>query len=298
MVESLWSPSVRVEMAAADLATQVAYALMAAGVGVTGPDNPDLNALVVVREAPRTAEALQAAWDQLCAARHCPPPGLILLLTGDSLLTVEEGLQHGADAVLPWPQQAGLLPAMAQRLFHRRLADLECQPLTGLPSAMALYRRLAAPGPEAVAVLSFDLTHFKAYNDRYGFARGDQVLRFLAQVLVGCAEDGEAVYHLGGDDFAVVADTVRSDRIAREAVARFREGVARFYDESDRAQGWILGVSRETGRPTRSPLTDLSAVGVPCAPGLAPDLPSLTQSLARLHRRWRGADGTSIAAPE
>ena len=80
--------------------------------------------------------------------------------------------------------------------------------LTGLPNRVRFMRKLAqllaeTEPPAAVAVLFLDLDHFKPVNDRYGHAVGDQVLRVIAQRLLGTIRATDLVARLGGDEFMV-----------------------------------------------------------------------------------------------
>ncbi|GGK51063.1 sensor domain-containing protein [Salinarimonas ramus] len=86
--------------------------------------------------------------------------------------------------------------------------------LTGLPNRAELKRRTAsaleedAPGG-SVAVMLLDLDRFKAVNDTFGHATGDEVLVEVGARLRACVRDRDLVARLGGDEFAVL---VRSER--------------------------------------------------------------------------------------
>jgi GGDEF domain-containing protein len=141
-------------------------------------------------------------------------------------------------------------------------------PLTGLPGNRAIDRELRRrlDAGEAFVVLYADLDAFKAINDRYGFDRGDQVLRFTAAAIqeAVAGAPGTFVGHVGGDDFVLAADPRVVEEVARDAIRRFDAGIAAFYDPEDRERGSILAHDRQ-GRETRTPITALTVVGVPVA---------------------------------
>lgn len=74
--------------------------------------------------------------------------------------------------------------------------------LTGLPGRRALNEALMKLG-KRYAVAMVDIDHFKQFNDRYGHAVGDQVLRMVASKLGGVSGGGRA-FRYGGEEFAVL----------------------------------------------------------------------------------------------
>ncbi len=139
--------------------------------------------------------------------------------------------------------------------------------LTGLPGSPVLRddveRRLSAGEP--FIFLYLDIDNFKAYNDVYGFGRGDIVIRALAKEVVEatrrCGTPTDLCVHIGGDDFAVVTTSPRYAEIAREITAGFAGKVPGFYDAEARARKYIETPSRR-GEPTRYPLMTVSIGGV------------------------------------
>jgi diguanylate cyclase (GGDEF)-like protein len=89
-------------------------------------------------------------------------------------------------------------------------------PLTGVANRYALYdavetgiKKADALG-SAVAILFVDLDRFKAVNDKFGHAEGDQVLRNVASRLKGAVRDGDVVARHGGDEFVIMMQGLSS----------------------------------------------------------------------------------------
>lgn len=98
-------------------------------------------------------------------------------------------------------------------------------PLTDVLNRRGFFTALAQLPAEQLSTLllaTADVDKFKAVNDTYGHAAGDQVLMRVAQVLTDAAGPGAIVARLGGDEFAVcvVRSSSRADHIrgALEAV--------------------------------------------------------------------------------
>ncbi len=82
--------------------------------------------------------------------------------------------------------------------------------LTGLPNRRALDEfRAGATVP--VAVVMFDLDHFKSVNDTYGHLVGDIVLQRIARILDAAAGDFATVYRWGGEEFLLVCPGADTD---------------------------------------------------------------------------------------
>jgi diguanylate cyclase (GGDEF)-like protein len=106
-------------------------------------------------------------------------------------------------------------------------------PLTGLPNRVLLMHRLQglvndpedADRPVALALMNID--HLKLINSNHGHRAGDDLIVAVAERLKLSQDGAAAVFHLGGDEFAIIYDQVPEPR---HAVARSRE-VARCFDE-------------------------------------------------------------------
>ncbi|MGN6474618.1 MAG: putative bifunctional diguanylate cyclase/phosphodiesterase [Mycobacteriales bacterium] len=94
----------------------------------------------------------------------------------------------------------------------RRLAHTD--PLTGLANRLSLVDRVEiavdglATSTPGIALLMLDLDGFKAVNDTYGHAIGDELLMMVARRLRGSLRPSDLVARLGGDEFAVLLERV------------------------------------------------------------------------------------------
>ncbi|SDD51855.1 diguanylate cyclase/phosphodiesterase [Cupriavidus sp. YR651] len=155
---------------------------------------------------------------------------------------------------------ADLLRAITEvRMEAARYAN----PLTFLPGNILLNQhidRLVGAGSPFHACY-VDLNHFKPFNDRYGYWRGDEMLKGAAAILAeACDPARDFLGHVGGDDFLVLYQGDDWERRLREAMTRFNEAARAMYAPADRAAGGIHGEDR-FGRPVfYAPVT--MAVGV------------------------------------
>jgi diguanylate cyclase (GGDEF)-like protein len=107
----------------------------------------------------------------------------------------------------------------------RHLADRD--PLTKLLNRRAFRRHLddaTARGYESgrpLALVFTDLDGFKAVNDTRGHADGDRLLREFGEALTDSVREGDAVFRMGGDEFALLLEGCSADR-ALEVIGRVR----------------------------------------------------------------------------
>lgn len=180
-----------------------------------------------------------------------------------------KGLQAGADDYVVKPFSPEELVARVQINLRRTERDLDANPLTRLPGNAAimseLERRLLVGDDFAVCYV--DLDRFKAFNDTYGFARGDEVIKHTAQILRGAVRDhGRAedlVGHIGGDDFILVTIRAHAEGICEAVIARFDEQAHRWYDAEDIERGH-LRVQNRRGDEERVSLVSISIGIVRC----------------------------------
>ncbi len=152
---------------------------------------------------------------------------------------------------------------MGKRLRKLEEMYLDASPLTRLPGGIAIEnvmkKRIESKQPLAFCV--FDLDNFKAFNDRYGYAHGSEVLKETARIIEesvktkGNADD--FVGHIGGDDFVVITQPSQMRAVCEETIARFDRRIPDFYDETDRKTGFIHGKTRQ-GVEMKFPIMTIS----------------------------------------
>jgi diguanylate cyclase (GGDEF)-like protein len=188
----------------------------------------------------------------------------IIMLTARSLREDRlAGLDAGADDYIDKPFDVDELIARVQASLRRARQLRATSPLTGLPGNFEIEARIDTKLADATpfALLHVDLDGFKAYNDHYGFVRGDRAIVLTARAIQQACDavecDESFIGHIGGDDFVVVCDVDQAEAMAQQIVARFDEQVDALYDPDDRAAGFIELADR-TGRVHRHPFLSVS----------------------------------------
>jgi diguanylate cyclase (GGDEF)-like protein len=188
----------------------------------------------------------------------------IIMLTARGLSADKlEGFAIGADDYIVKPFDTPELLARIRGVL-RRAKEMRAQsPLTGLPGNVRIEEEiegLVARGGE-FALLYADLDHFKAYNDHYGFMRGDQAIQATSTLLEDVSREVTGsdafVGHVGGDDFVVIVSPEKAEEVANVMVARFDEQVPELYDPEDRERGYVE-VANRRGELQRFPLLAIS----------------------------------------
>jgi len=188
-----------------------------------------------------------------------------------------KGLGMGAIDYITKPIRPAIVKARVKNHIERYLALRELErlnklaydanPCTGLPGNNSIAEAItqALDNQRNVCVIHADLDHFKAYNDKYGFVRGDDVIRFtsetLKRVLMTSHSDDTFIGHIGGDDYVMITPSSGCQNIANTILENFDKGIRQFYDDSDLKKNGIVSVNR-AGEKQFFPLISLSLSGV------------------------------------
>ncbi|MBU0547963.1 MAG: response regulator [Candidatus Omnitrophica bacterium] len=176
----------------------------------------------------------------------------IIMVTGKGEISDKiDGIDSGADDYIVKPFEPKELLARIRMVLRRTKRDLEANPLTRLPGNVAILNELSncIVNKKPYAVCYIDLDKFKAYNDKYGFEHGDDVIRETARILLGAAKEygnpQDFVGHIGGDDFVVITTPDLSDKICERIIRDFDKISPSFYNKEDKDNGFIVGYDRQ-----------------------------------------------------
>ena len=159
-----------------------------------------------------------------------------------------------------------------RNIFRLLVVNRTISPLTGLPGNIQiqaeLKKRLARN--EDFTVLYLDLDNFKAYNDVYGFLKGDEIIKFTAKTILeninNVGSNDVFVGHIGGDDFvAILGNGIGYEDVCQNIIAQFDKGVKYFFTEEDCNRGY-LKIQNRKGKMEHFFLTSISigVVSVEC----------------------------------
>ena len=164
-------------------------------------------------------------------------------------------------------QLASSFNEMGVALQRMRDEAKGANPLTGLPGniTIANYIDDCLVRGKMICVLYCDLDNFKAYNDKYGFTKGDEAILYTRDCLIAGAKRKDVknvfVGHEGGDDFVVIIDYDYWEVFAKAFITTFDRGIYQFYNNVDARNGFIESLNRK-GERQRFPLISVSVAVV------------------------------------
>ena len=183
-------------------------------------------------------------------SRFQKTPILMITASADRLEQVK-GIEVGADDFIVKPFNYDELLTRVLSTIKRKKKDLDANPLTYLPGNSSTERMVlgAIQNKKPFAVLKVDLKNFKAYNERYGFPRGDEAIRSTARILLSSIDqEKDFLGHAGADDFFVITEPVRAEGLCRKIIKEFNRISPGFYELEDNRKGFIETVNRQGSR--------------------------------------------------
>ncbi len=147
--------------------------------------------------------------------------------------------------------------------LQRSSCTLDANPLTRLPGNASIMQTVEKHIMDRTnfAAAYLDIDNFKAFNDKYGFSRGDEALLVTARLLVATIMNSNAEYkflgHIGGDDFFFILPADIMEETCQNLVSAYDEIIPNFYDAEDRANQGIISKDR-AGNLQRFPFMSIS----------------------------------------
>ena len=222
------------------------FVVLSAENGLEGVDRatkelPDLvlmDVMMPVLDGHEACKRLRSSF----ATKHIP---VILLTAKAEVGDKVQGLEGGANDYVTKPWDHKELMLRIRNVLEWSRQQRSASPLTGLPGNLSINdeikRRLETRMP--FAMLQIDIDYFKAFNDYYGYARGDDAIKSVAEILVQCSLKHGAsenfVGHIGGDDFVIVTSPAHADALGLEIVDEFEATVKQLYDAEDHERGYV-----------------------------------------------------------
>ena len=177
-----------------------------------------------------------------------------------------EILKESVEDYIKKPVNAQYLYYTIKNLSRLLTINRRISPLTGLPGNVQIHAELKKriSNHEEFSVLYLDLDNFKAYNDVYGFLKGDEIIKFTADTIIRCIHsniaDNAFIGHIGGDDFIAIVPILHCEKLCESIIANFDVEVTKFFTEDDNEKGYIEVANRK-GIIEQFPLTSIS-IGV------------------------------------
>ncbi len=189
-----------------------------------------------------------------------------------------------------------LREAVAELKRLNRLAR-DANPMSGLPGNTVVMEHIkqALDNKDNVCVIYADLDNFKAYNDKYGFAMGDDIILFTVRVFKNALAavnlaDG-FVGHIGGDDFVTIVPSEKAVVLADRVIKEFDDGVGRFYTAEDLARKCIHSKNRQ-GQHQTFPLMSISMAGVDLSHGIYSEYLQVNDACAEAKKEAKRLPGS------
>ena len=152
---------------------------------------------------------------------------------------------------------------MAQRLAFLEVIHRDANPLTRLPGGTAIEDVLknSLATNKNISFCMLDLDNFKSFNDRYGYAQGNEIIKATAELIKSTVSrynsDDNFVGHIGGDDFVAIVNQRHHRAICETIIKEFDRMVPNYYNVKDRKKGYIVGNTRQ-GLEVRFPIMTIS----------------------------------------
>ncbi len=175
----------------------------------------------------------------------------IIILTGVSEVDAKiKTIEIGADDYINKPFDVRELKVRINRILKRKENDSSLNPLTKLPGGPLIeeYVKKRLETNPHFSYAYIDIDNFKAYNDVYGYTKGDVIIKLLSKLLIDSlkkfSNDDYFIGHIGGDDFVIITPMDKMTSVCEEITKNFDKIIPDYYSEEHRKSGFITTTDR------------------------------------------------------
>lgn len=186
---------------------------------------------------------------------------------------------------------------MTEELIKMKERAENANPLTKLPGNIVIHEEMdkRIQNNLKFMVIYCDLDNFKAFNDKYGIAKGDEAIKLTSEIfkeavkLKGNAND--FLGHEGGDDFILLTTPQTAQAIADYITQEFDKRVRSLYSEEDLKAGRIIAHARD-GSIKEFPIMTISLAGVTNQHRQINSYGEVTNIAAEVKKRAKAVEGS------
>jgi len=172
-------------------------------------------------------------------------------------------IEQGVDDYISNPPDPIDLEVRMELALRRTSHQLYANALTKLPGNKQIEKAIHSRMEEKklFSVAYYDIDNFKSFNDKYGYMKGDSVIRHVAYIIATTVKrygnPSDFVGHIGGDDFVVVTTPDKDRLIASESILAFNRAIHFHYSREDRDRTYVVSKDRR-GNVVNMPLMSVS----------------------------------------
>jgi len=222
---------------------------------------------------------------------------VVLYHPNPSQADVIAAYENGAEDFIYGDWSDRLFEVRIDCVIERNHRDLSINPSTYLPGPAMIDREITRllEAQSEFAVCYGDLDNFKAFNDYYGYFRGDKIIRLTARVIKDIVFDlcrEGFVGHVAGDDYIFIIDCAKVDTICPEIIKAFDTLIPYQYEREDRQRGNITTTNRR-GEEEVFPLLTISIAVLICRDGEFSHVGEMSNMLADLKKAVKMVEGSN-----
>lgn len=156
---------------------------------------------------------------------------------------------------------------MTEKLIKMKELAENANPLTKLPGNIVIREKIEKiiQDNKKFMVIYCDLDNFKAFNDKYGIAKGDEAIKLTADIFKEAVKikgnSDDFIGHEGGDDFILLTTPDKAQDIANYITTEFDKQIRSLYTQEDLTQNFIIAHARDNSI-MKFPIMTISLAGV------------------------------------